>query len=116
MNKKPEGKQISADGLRTVRCGDCHRVLGEKDEMYWNKAPEKMGCQKCKNDACYHTSIWNFQKPSKVIHRYWCNFCREEFDRTVPSDRKYCPDCKQFFIFSFGLLLNLPYGPNSLAA
>jgi len=93
-----------------IRCPEpeCRQVLFEIEKSFLVVGPDISLCLKCGSKTSLLMYSYSEAEPGKLIVRWHCPACKEEFDRKIPSIRKYCKGCKKFQQIFLSVLIGLP--------
>lgn len=112
--KSPTRRQDLREGFGLARCSklECSQVLFEESQVYWNQAPRRLICNKCKNEVVFQGTEFSSHPSDQIIYIYWCHLCKEEYFLTIPLGRKYCSVCKVTRYRSWSFHLRAPLPPH----
>lgn len=93
-----------------IKCPEpgCRQTLFEIEKSFLVVGPDISLCRKCGSKTSLLMYSYNETEPGKLIVRWHCSACREEFDRHIPSIRKYCKGCKKYQQIFLSVLIGLP--------
>ena len=104
-------EQLKKNGFSSVRCPkpDCRQVLFEIEQGFMVDLPSVSTCRKCGHETISLMCSYAEDMIGKLIVRFWCSVCSEEFERMIPAIRKYCKGCKKFHLIFLNVLMFLPH-------
>ena len=106
---KPEAENQKTFGVLRCPKPGCGKTLFEMEKSFWIKEPQGSQCRKCSGEMVQLLSYYNEKAMGQLVIRFWCPGCSEEFDRKIPSIRKYCHHCKSYMHLFFYLFIGIAY-------